>query len=150
MTPFKKLQLSVRKFRTSSQNGSSAEASWRPTSGEGGIETSHHESAPCGLCNGLEKKYEHDMRLAFDFVPEELIRSAYENGCASCKVIATGIRTWAAGTNWFLERDVRRVYARCHGIMTNGKPKTLSLELYFMDERPKLELEFLSLAQLRK
>jgi hypothetical protein len=104
--------------------------------------------AQCGLCNSLEKKNEEDVRLGFDFTPEELVRSAGEDGCAACKVIYEGIRTWA-GEKWSLEQDVRRVYAYCRG-MKNGKPATLFLELYFTDERPKVELEFFSLAESRE
>ncbi|KAF2122477.1 heterokaryon incompatibility protein-domain-containing protein [Lophiotrema nucula] len=99
--------------------------------------------ARCWLCNDLEKKDEDDVRLGFDFTPVELIRSVGEQGCASCTVILVGLRN-AIGHNYLIEQDVRRVYARCRS-MRNRKPTTLTLEVYFEKEYPKLELEFFSL-----
>ncbi|KAH7359698.1 heterokaryon incompatibility protein-domain-containing protein [Pyrenochaeta sp. MPI-SDFR-AT-0127] len=99
--------------------------------------------APCKLCNDQEKKNEDDGRLAFDFTPDELIQSASRQGCSSCIVILEGLRK-SATEGWNFDHDVRRVYARCRG-MHNQKPTTLSLEVYFKNDRPKLELEFFSL-----
>ncbi|ORX96794.1 heterokaryon incompatibility protein-domain-containing protein [Clohesyomyces aquaticus] len=97
----------------------------------------------CKLCNDQEKKDEDDVRLAFDFTPAELVQSARGQDCSSCAVILEGLRRSTA-LEWDFEQDVRRVYARCRG-MHKQKPTTLSLVIYFEDERPKLEIEFISL-----
>lgn len=99
--------------------------------------------ARCQLCNDQEKREEVDARLGFDFTPEELVRSAFEGGCNSCIVILEGIRQ-SETSHWSLQRDVRRIYARCCGIR-NELQDSLLLEIYFVDDRPKLELEFYSL-----
>lgn len=105
---------------------------------------------PCPLCSDLEKKHEDRVRLAFDFAPRELVQSAASNEsqqrCRCCVVMLEGIRSWQAQTKskWSFETDVRRVYARCRG-MEGGNSDTLKLEVYFSDDRPKLELEYLSL-----
>ncbi|KAF2245985.1 HET-domain-containing protein [Trematosphaeria pertusa] len=98
---------------------------------------------PCKLCNDQEKKHEDDARLAFDFTPEDLAKSAYERPCDSCMVILEGLRQ-SQTREWSFQRDVRRVYARCHSKRSNYA-ESLSLEIYFVDDRPKLELEFYSL-----
>lgn len=97
----------------------------------------------CGLCHNLEKKDEGDARLAFDFTPEEIVRSAYEGPCDSCTVILEGLRQ-VESNEWTFQRDVRRVYARCCSIRKSYHD-SLTLEVYFVDDRPKIELEFFSL-----
>ena len=101
---------------------------------------------PCKLCNGLNKRDNDDVRLAFDFTPDELARSAYESfggRCDPCVVILEGVRQFESA-EWSFQQDVKRVYARCrekHGDHTDS----LLLELYFNDERSKPPLEFYSL-----
>ncbi|CAO2655697.1 Nn.00g045000.m01.CDS01 [Neocucurbitaria sp. VM-36] len=95
------------------------------------------------LCNDQIKRDEDDARLAFDFTPEELQRSAFDEGCDSCLMILEGLRQ-SETPDWSLQRDIRRVYARCQYKRLNFQ-ETLRLEVYFMDDRPKLELEFYSL-----
>jgi hypothetical protein len=99
--------------------------------------------ARCALCNDQEKRDKVDARLAFDFTPLELLRSAFEQGCSSCLVILEGFRQ-SEITTWSFQHDVRRVYARCCG-KRNYHHDSLLLEVYFTDDRPKLELEFYSL-----
>jgi hypothetical protein len=99
--------------------------------------------ACCALCNGLEKRADEDARLAFDFTPAELTDAAVNGECDSCTVILEGLRE-SEKSEWRLDRDVRRVYARCRGSDGNHA-ETLGLEVYYEDERPKLELEFYSL-----
>ena len=99
--------------------------------------------ARCALCNDQEKRDEVDSRLAFDFTPLELLQSAFEQGCSSCLVILEGFRQ-SETTTWSFQHDVRRVYARCCG-KRNYHSDSLLLEVYFADDRPKLELEFYSL-----
>jgi hypothetical protein len=101
------------------------------------------EMSPCALCNDQKKRDEDDVRLAFDFTPEELLHSARDGRCDSCLVILAGLQqATTLGLSSF-EDDVRRVNARCRG-QRHGRCDTLSLEVYFLDERPKLELEYCS------
>jgi hypothetical protein len=95
---------------------------------------------PCRLCNDQEKKNEDDVRLAFDFTPEELVKSVSKHGCSFCNILLEGIQR-SQTQNWSFTEDVRRVYARCLGTL-DQKPESLRLEIYFVDDRPKIELEF--------
>jgi hypothetical protein len=97
--------------------------------------------SPCALCNDQEKKNEDDVRLAFDFTPGELLRSALHGRCDFCLLILEGLRQAKTLGLGCFEEDVRRVNARCRG-QRRGRCDTLSLEVYFVDERPKLELEY--------
>ncbi|KAJ4371276.1 hypothetical protein N0V83_004493 [Neocucurbitaria cava] len=97
----------------------------------------------CALCNDQVKRDEDDVRLAFDFTPEQLQRSAFDGGCDSCLVILEGLRQ-SETPGWSFQRDIRRVYARCQNKRVRLN-ETLRLEVYFVDDRPKLELEFYSL-----
>jgi hypothetical protein len=89
----------------------------------------------CNLCNNLKKKNEDDVRLAFDFEASELRRSA-EAKCPACQVILAGIQRSEDG--WTLAEDVARTYV--YGLA--NKEDSLSLEIYFRDDRPKVILEF--------
>jgi hypothetical protein len=100
--------------------------------------------AKCTLCNDQDKKNEDDARLAFDFTPDQLRYSAYENNCESCLVLLEGFRQAQTVYLKDFQKDVRTVTARCRG-QHNGRDDTLTLEAYFHDERPKLELEYYSL-----
>lgn len=97
----------------------------------------------CALCYDQKEKLEGDGRLGFDFTPEELCRSVSLGRCDSCLVILEGLRQSELG-RWSFDHDVRRVYARCL-VRRGGFQDTLRLEIYFEDERPKVELEFYSL-----
>ena len=97
----------------------------------------------CALCNDQTKRDEDDARLAFDFTPDQLNGSAFGQGCDSCLVILEGLRQ-SETPDWSFQRDIRRVYARCRNKRLN-LDETLRLEIYFVDDRPKLELEFYSL-----
>ncbi|TVY88520.1 hypothetical protein LAWI1_G007433 [Lachnellula willkommii] len=89
----------------------------------------------CNLCNDLKKKSEDDVRLAFDFVPSELNRSA-EAKCPACNVILAGILHSEDG--WTFAEDVTHIYV----FALAKEEDSLSLELYFRDDRPKVVLEF--------
>lgn len=89
----------------------------------------------CSLCNDLKKRGEDDVRLAFDFIPSELEMSA-EAKCTACIVILAGIRHSEDG--WTLAENVTRIYV--FALAKEGD--SLSLELYFKDDRPKVVLEF--------
>jgi hypothetical protein len=93
--------------------------------------------SPCIVCKNL-KKNEDDFRLAFDFVPSELIKSAKATKCVACKLLLDGILRFEE-ESWNFSRDVTRVYANG---LTKKQSDTLSVEVYFNDDRPKLVLEF--------
>ncbi|OAL04456.1 HET-domain-containing protein [Phaeosphaeriaceae sp. SRC1lsM3a] len=97
----------------------------------------------CALCNDQVKRDEDDDRLGFDFTPTQLQRSAFEQRCESCLLILEGLRQ-SEGQDWRWYRDIRRVYAKCLG-RRGTVQDTLRLEIYFVDDRPKLELEYYSL-----
>jgi hypothetical protein len=97
----------------------------------------------CKLCNSLEKRHELDPRLGFQFTPDELIDSASNEGCELCAIMLEGLRK-SEGPDWNFEQDVRRVYARCHE-KRGWRTSTLFLEVYFTDERPRLDYELFTL-----
>jgi len=91
----------------------------------------------CNLCNNLKKKNEDDFRLAFDFVLSELVKSTKPAKCLACEVVLDGILRFEENS-WEFSKDVARVYA--YGLAK--QQDSLSLALYFRDDRPKLVLEF--------
>lgn len=99
----------------------------------------------CAVCNDQEKRSEDDARLVFDVTPAVLAHSAYINRCESCLVILEGFRQ---GGQTLYQKDFQRlartITARCRE-KQNGRDGTLTIETYFYDDRPKLELEFYSL-----
>jgi hypothetical protein len=97
------------------------------------------------VCNDQELRDEHDPRLTFDVTPAVLSHSAFVNLCESCLVILEGFRQ--GGQTLYqkgFQRLARTVIVRCHD-QHNGQAQTLTLETYFYDDRPKLELELYSL-----
>ena len=97
----------------------------------------------CALCNDLIKRDDDDARLAFEFTPEQVKWCAFLEGCESCLVILEGLQQ-SQTPEWSLERDVKIVLARCHN-KRGSFQDTLRLEIFFVDDRPKLELEYYSL-----
>jgi hypothetical protein len=91
----------------------------------------------CIVCKNL-KKNEDDFRLAFDFVPSELIKSAKATKCVASKLLLDGILRFE-DESWKISKDVTRVYANG---LTKEQSDTLSVEVYFKDTRPKIVLEF--------
>jgi hypothetical protein len=102
----------------------------------------------CALCHDQVKKDEEDVRLAFEFTPKQLIRSAFAQGCGSCLIVLEGLRQ-SESSDWSFQRDIRKVYAICHDRFGSFRD-TLRLQIYFIDDRPKLELEYYSLQPHRK
>jgi hypothetical protein len=96
----------------------------------------------CELCHDLVKRNDADERLAFEFTPEQINYFAFLDGCESCLVIFEGLRQ-SQSSQWSL-KDVRVVLARCHD-QRGSFQDTLRLEIFFIDDRPKLELEYYSL-----
>jgi hypothetical protein len=96
----------------------------------------------CRLCYNLKKKNEDDFRLAFDFAPSDLEKSAGAQ-CAVCKMILDGILHFEDA--WDLSKDVSHIYV--FGL--SKEQDSLSLEVYFKDEQPKLVLELYRHEQLR-
>ena len=97
----------------------------------------------CALCHDLVKRNEEDVRLVFEFTPEQINYFAFLEDCESCLVILEGLRQ-SQTPQWSLNRDVKLVYARCHDTRSSFLD-TLRLEIFFTDDRPKLELEYYSL-----
>lgn len=93
--------------------------------------------SPCIICKNL-KKNEDDFRLAFDFVPSELIKSAKATKCGACRLLLDGILCFE-DESWNFSKDVTRLYANG---LTKEQSDTLSVEVYFKDNRLKLVLEF--------
>jgi hypothetical protein len=102
----------------------------------------------CTLCNDQVKRDEGDARLAFEFTPKQLIQSAFAQGCVSCLVILEGLRQ-SESPDWSFQHDIRIVYAISNEKLGTFR-HTLRLQIYFIDDRPKLELEFYSLQPHRK
>jgi hypothetical protein len=103
----------------------------------------------CKLCNDLSKTDEDAPRLAFDFTVEGLSQSALQNGCVCCKVLLEGLtQSQRHDTQSFL-RSIKRVYVRCHE-QQKCSPGSLTYEIYFNNEMPKLELELYSISDSRE
>ena len=92
--------------------------------------------AMCSLCQSLEKKYS-TRRLALDFKPHQLLESVSVTRCISCSLLLEGIVCFEDAT-WSFSEHVVHVY----GYGLGGPEETLAVELYFIDERPKLTVEF--------
>jgi hypothetical protein len=75
-------------------------------------------------------------RLAYDCSPEELLQSISK--CCYCRRFFEGIREFRDEIGNFTS-SISRLYVRGPAEV---RPHTLTLELYFQDSRPKLELEF--------
>ena len=91
---------------------------------------------PCRLCNNLQRRILSGQipqyRAAFDFSPTSLAESS--GSCPFCAIILSGIRQFEP----HICDTVVWIYARGPAEVP---PQTLSLELYYRDSRPKLELE---------
>jgi len=106
--------------------------------------SSRLENSRCEVCNDFDRKYLTEWinmrqhRLAFDCTPEALLQSS--STCCYCRRIFDGIREFRDEIGDFVI-SVSRLYIRGPA---DDPPHTLTLELYFRDSRPKLELEFLA------
>jgi hypothetical protein len=99
------------------------------------------ERKRCPVCNDFDRKYlttwinMHQYRFAFDCAPAELLAACAV--CYWCRLIFNGIRQFRGEIGDFTT-SVSRLYTRGPA---DTPPHTLSLEIYFHDSRPKLELE---------
>jgi hypothetical protein len=94
--------------------------------------------ARCLVCYDLEKKDPDDPRLASEFVPNQLLAvSNNRNHCAACSFILEGIRHFEDET-WKFAKDVSRVYLYALA----SEDDSLTVEIYFHADRPKLVLEY--------
>ena len=93
--------------------------------------------ARCNLCCDLRKKDADDPRLAVEMTASQLLNAADSGRCDVCSFIVDGILRFEDPT-WTLEKDVSRLYL--YALSERGD--TLSVELYFRTEKPKLVLEF--------
>lgn len=92
---------------------------------------------PCQICHDLVKEKNNSPRLYLEFTPESLNQSALEQRCRSCDFLMRGILLMQDDT-WSFTATVSRVYG--YGLAT--ETDTLTLEVYFIDERPRMMLEF--------
>ena len=91
----------------------------------------------CGLCYNLRKKDVDDSRLALEFTAEQVLRGEESKSCDICSLIVEGIRQFE-NASWSLRKDVSRVYM--YALSSRGD--SLTVEVYFRTDRPKLVLEF--------
>lgn len=91
----------------------------------------------CHLCNDLKKKDESRPRLALELTAEQCIRAIESKSCSICSLIVDGIRRFE-NASWSLRNDVSRVYLYA----LSSKGESLTAEVYFRTDRPKLVLEF--------
>lgn len=89
--------------------------------------------SPCSLCNNLAKRSPHDDRLALDVTYEMLSRNGKTGACKSCALMLEAIERSVSSQ----APAVSRVCA--YGLAADCD--TLSMEIYFKDDRPKLILE---------
>lgn len=92
---------------------------------------------PCQVCHDLVKAKNSGPRLYLEFTPESLNQSVLEQRCRSCDFLMRGILLMQDET-WSFTGTVSRVYG--YGLAT--ETDTLTLEVYFIDERPRMMLEF--------
>jgi hypothetical protein len=85
----------------------------------------------------LRKKDEDDPRLAAEFTAEQLLYAQKTSSCDICHYIADGIHQFE-DHSWSLKKDVSQIYL--YALSNRGD--SLTIELYFRNDRPKLVLEF--------
>jgi hypothetical protein len=93
----------------------------------------------CSVCHNFKKRllrFGNQIRFAADFAPKSLLSSALK--CPYCAIVLGATQKIAVSATEALEREVAWIYIR--GSATHP-PRSLSLEIYFKDSRPKLELE---------
>lgn len=96
----------------------------------------------CKLCHDLQRTDDPSLvRLAVDFTPSQLKLSVSLTGCLFCSLILESIQRFE-GSSWSFDEAVTRVYV--YGLCEANHNETLSLEIYFQDDRPKLTLELFS------
>ena len=93
--------------------------------------------ARCNLCCDLRKKDVDDPSLAVDMTASQLLSAADVGRCDVCSFIVDGILRFEDPT-WTLEKDVSRLYLYA----LSERDDTLSVDIYFRTEKPKLVLEF--------
>lgn len=98
--------------------------------------------SPCQVCHNFHKRslrFGDQIRYAADFAPEYLLKSA--STCHLCQLIHKAINEDIVAGAESLENTVAWIYLQGP---SDKPPRTLSLEIYFKDTRPKLELEIYS------
>jgi hypothetical protein len=91
----------------------------------------------CSVCHDLRKRDVDGPKLACDFTPERLLNAAKLRHCSVCSFVLKGILLYEDGT-WTMRDDVSLVYL--YAMSKRGD--SLTLEIYFRTEKPKLVLEF--------
>ncbi|KAJ8112821.1 hypothetical protein OPT61_g4899 [Boeremia exigua] len=91
----------------------------------------------CDLCYDLQKKDVDDLKLALEFTADQALRVEESKSCDICSLIVEGVRQFE-DASWSLGKDVSRVYI--YALSNRGD--SLTAEVYFHTDRPKLVLEF--------
>lgn len=90
----------------------------------------------CQLCHNLVKDGDSERRLYLEFTPKCLQQSVLAHECQSCAILLDGILLMQDDT-WSFATHVSTVYG--YGLAT--ELDTLTLEVYYIDHRPRLMLE---------
>lgn len=93
----------------------------------------------CPLCLDFKKRDEDDPRFSCELTAQQILDVRNQQNCDVCLVVIQGILLFEDAT-WSLKEDVSRVYLYA----LSGEQDTLTLEVYFHAERPKLVLEYFS------
>lgn len=96
----------------------------------------------CQLCHNLAKDENSGFRLWLEFTPDCLQQSVLVHQCQSCTILLDGISLMQDDT-WSFTADVSKVYG--YGLATESD--TLTFEVYFIDNRPRVMLEFFHVEQ---
>jgi len=91
----------------------------------------------CTRCRDLKKEDESSPRLACEITPDQFLNKEDWKHCSICSFVVEGILSFEDNT-WTLRHDVSRVFL--YALSNTGD--SLTVELYFRSERPKLVLEF--------
>ncbi|KAI1861377.1 uncharacterized protein JN550_010907 [Neoarthrinium moseri] len=96
-------------------------------------------AVPCSVCHGFQLRklrYGDQIRYAADFSPMSLLQSALT--CPFCAIVLGGVLKLGGHDIETLESVIAWIYIRGPHELP---PLTLSVEIYYRDSRPKLELE---------
>jgi hypothetical protein len=91
----------------------------------------------CQVCRGLKKEDNSGQRLACEITSKQLLNAHTSRHCKICSFIVDGILLYEDST-WTIGEDVSLAYL--YALSNRGD--TLTLEIYFRTERPKLVLEY--------
>lgn len=102
---------------------------------------------PCKICHDLEPKDPGSSRLALDCAPHELIETAQILNCPTCTIIHRAIERFGRSSQENRNNsnepepiDINNI-SRVDVYGLGNEHETLSVDLYFQDDKPKRVLE---------